>query len=477
MSAANQRRQEPSEDCSSLAYSTVKACSATNSEVTATTTKTRSAPKATHVLCGQSTCSGDTCGLPQEKRSVGNSTLGSLVKRGKPEDGEPPGPEDYNGSVDQFVAKDTFGTVVKHAIPEMGDVTTSSSLVFRGKVEQIAITGLYGCTSVIAISKKGVFVSHTYERHMADGAPTFQEQVIQGVHRGLGNDYHPFGIDELTNNPDASPDGLGTIFGDNRPGADNNLDVHVYIVTPRLRMPIYDTNADGTDKLDADGFPVWVPDEARLDENALPNTRLYPGSVTELLTNLDGSFKGSEHGAIVDIIDYAPNVLPKAWHDKRDDLFLEVLDAEAGEATLRAQEELDKHRASVPYILGNGDNRNARGKVLVQYRPAHGCNDRAGWRVWAEGRGIQGREHSWKPRPGQVFEREGAQKRQESCDSMDEDDSGNNEDDSSSNEDDSGNNEDDSGNGDDSGNDDDSNDEPQPGPPPRPPPGAGVRIQ
>lgn len=90
----------------------------------------------------------------------------------------------------------------------------------------IGMRGLVGCTSVVVISRAGVYVSHLWENPSFIPA-NFQREVLDALDRGGGTDRMP-GIRNLTEPRPQLPPGVGT-----RPGllaAANRPEV--LIITP-----------------------------------------------------------------------------------------------------------------------------------------------------------------------------------------------------------------------------------------------------
>lgn len=99
-----------------------------------------------------------------------------IQKRGDQEDGEWPGDSDYTSHA-AFITGEVFqgyhgGTVnapeiVPFPPPDHPGDTTSNYILFQSQVKQLAVRGLYGCTSVIVVSQRGAWASHIWE------SPTF----------------------------------------------------------------------------------------------------------------------------------------------------------------------------------------------------------------------------------------------------------------------------------------------------------------
>ena len=168
-------------------------------------------------------------------------------------------------------------------------------------------------------------------------------------------------------------------------------------------------DANGLPVLEANGLQAFVPDEVRMDENANAGQLLFPLHVETIRGDLENTFPGVP----IEIVEYSPNVLTA---QKTEELQIAWMEKEANPEDEEKQKAYSELVAQKIDALGDSDNKNPRGKVLLQYRPAHDCKDNASWRIWVEGRGLQGRQMEWDPLPGQVFQPPGPQKRQDTCD-------------------------------------------------------------
>ncbi|RYP89585.1 hypothetical protein DL770_004306 [Monosporascus sp. CRB-9-2] len=323
-----QRREE----CSSLVYSTVIGCAASN---TATTTTTTVSPSITP---WDETCSPETCGscsgsdsdnLSLQKRLFEDSPKRSkVVQRGAWAE-----PADYDGGVEAFfrgevaraydVALDDVGAVAL-STSYSGEFTSSYARAWENEVATVGVAGLYGCTSIVVVSDKGVWATHMWENPSFTGeliiagfayqdendldesgkprqkymgpffeAPElkearFQRDIIDAIHTGnpsLDN-WHTFGLDELRNsNSPQHP--LGHIF-------DNAEETRVFIVTPRPRAAMDDPNR-------------------HVDQNA--GQRAFEREVEAIREEIDDIF---DEKAPIQIIDYYPLITPIDWPHNND---------------------------------------------------------------------------------------------------------------------------------------------------------------
>lgn len=256
--------------------------------------------------------------------------------------------------------------------------TTSNYIIFEDTVSSISVTGLYGCTSVIVISRRGAWVSHIWEAAFKSD-DLFQEDAIGKIHKGDGDVLHPFGIDELRNQANVGP--RGVIFGDNT-NPNYDPDIHVFLMTPRERAAEYTLHDDGKSL-------SWVEDELRerLDANA-DKPPLYDDRMNQIRKDLQDTL-GSN--VPVQTIGYSPPVRTLAesreWMAaarRKDDAAIERLEMK------------------VQNRLGDPEFKSFRGKALLQYRPASDCADKARWRLWVENRAVQG-QAEWDPSSSQSF--------------------------------------------------------------------------
>lgn len=113
---------------------------------------------------------------------------------------------------------------------------TYNFITFGKEVQTLTVTGLYGCTAVIVISRTGAWMGHFYETpffrlNMPDD-PNFINFVVEAMDTGVprfqpGQQYiNQYAIGELRNHYDKGD--LGHIF-------DDEHDPQVMIVTPRYR--------------------------------------------------------------------------------------------------------------------------------------------------------------------------------------------------------------------------------------------------
>ncbi|KAK2733531.1 hypothetical protein CKAH01_08326 [Colletotrichum kahawae] len=359
--------------CSTAAFTTVTGCSGQNSA----TTSTSELSTPTEWLCNPSTC-GDTECAASEKKSRQLAPR-ELRERGDPEQGVWPDPSDYHNNQDAFMIGETWEIVetqvpndakeVKLTKAEHGDHVTSHNWIsFEDKVGAISVHGLWGCTSVVVLSRRGAWASHIWEKAFSSPIEDdFTLRAIMDLHSGAGTndestEYREWGIDDLRYQPDAGDRGI--IFGDGTP-ADNDLPIQVFIFTPRERPPSSAT------------------DDVRKDPNYMTGGFLYGPRIAQLHAHLHGTFSATSTQVRVDVIDYAPRTKVEKWEGPDE-------------------------RPDTPDELGDTNIRESRGKMLIQYQPAPDCTGKASWRLWVEGRQLEGRTASWDPASNQIFQGQAA---------------------------------------------------------------------
>lgn len=114
----------------------------------------------------------------------------------------------------------------------------SSKLVqFTNKVATLGLRGLYGCTAVVVVSRKGAWMAHFWEDRFR------ANDVVPVLIRGTGKKYiSEHGLEMLRNN-DALD--IGHIFDDeNMP--------RIFIMAPRMRIRIGDKVVDDSEHAGGD---------------------------------------------------------------------------------------------------------------------------------------------------------------------------------------------------------------------------------
>jgi hypothetical protein len=117
---------------------------------------------------------GPNPGLQREDSGKDLSDLVQVKAPESPEDPDIPGPlaevNDYD-TYDKFMVEEMGKAEHLNQVPHrMDDPTGSSSSIVRAwkkKAINVGVRDLYGCTCVIAVSRRGVWMSHLFE------VPTF----------------------------------------------------------------------------------------------------------------------------------------------------------------------------------------------------------------------------------------------------------------------------------------------------------------
>ncbi|TKW49740.1 hypothetical protein CTA1_11165 [Colletotrichum tanaceti] len=368
--------------CLTSAYTTITGCSVLNSVATVTTTRT-SEPRPSDPLCGPA-CGNGACqafrpgpgatadaARPQRPPQRQSRSAGpKLVGRGEPRDGEWIDPSDYAGGYQEFMQEEfefmrtrrNFG--VSHHQPklvldgppmpdERDSLTTvrSNWILFQDKVETLAVEGLVGCTVVVVVSDRGAWMGKFYEETVADAA-LFAEALSKWKTGRQPQDawslYARYGVDDLRNHPERGE--VGKIFG----SADDPIGfpVGIYTISPRRRVAEQgEESSQGPPPSQFDshlgGTPVY-PQVGRIDEDfrGVASTHTYRADsaaayyLQEQLTEAERYHR--EHGELSDMY----------WSRLLQDRILDT----------------------------------AKGKVMLQYKPANRCSDSdlASWRLWID---------------------------------------------------------------------------------------------
>ncbi|TQN65794.1 hypothetical protein CSHISOI_09620, partial [Colletotrichum shisoi] len=361
--------------CLTSAYTTIAGCSVLNSVATVTTIRT-SDPRPSDPLCGPG-CGNGACqafqppasaaadaARPQkpERRSAGPN----LLSRGEPSRGEWRDPADYPGGYHEFMEMEfdymrrrmNFG--LSHHQPklvldgppmpnERESLTTvrSNWVLFRDKVETLAIEGLVGCTVVVVISDRGAWMGKFYEETISDA--TLFAEALSGWRTGRQaqddwTKYARYGIDDLRNHPERRD--IGEVFGSDDDAV--AFPVRILVITPRRR--------------------VVEPDEGR---SAGPPVQLdYEGGGMPV------------YPQVRRIVDDILEAIPQRYHDESLVRFYPQEQLTEEERYHRENGELSDLYWS--NTLQDRILHTAQGKVMLQYQPAGRCTDDASWRIWVD---------------------------------------------------------------------------------------------
>ncbi|KAF7515117.1 hypothetical protein G7054_g14750 [Neopestalotiopsis clavispora] len=386
--------------CTTQAFTTSASCSGQNSATTTVSTATASVtdPVCAPDTCGSGFCTNskraDTPALEVKPRDVVKSV--QYQKRGDPDEGDWVDKDDYSNNYKSMTAGEVFAayhkdevmggdyiSVVPFAEINAQDnmMTTSATIMFKDKVLSLAVEGLWGCTSVIVVSRRGAYASHIWEpsfNYETDqDRQLFQERAINQLRNGLGasDPNNPYGLDDLMGgNEDQTK-----IFGGE--GVDDPH-TQVFFVAPRPRVPIFDQNNQAT------------PDNVRQDENANAGQLAFGPRLDDIRDSL--SFLDTSDFTTVE---YSPKVLS----------FQKLMSNPSPQDVMKD--------------LGDESRTDHRGKVYLQYQPAKTqCGDQAGrqaaWRLFVEGNPVGSKHDEWDAIAGygQVFGQSNANpKRQDSC--------------------------------------------------------------
>ncbi|KAK1995238.1 hypothetical protein LX36DRAFT_692716 [Colletotrichum falcatum] len=365
--------------CSTTAYTTATECSALGKTAAVTTTVT---PTPIVPLCGPETCGGQVC--PKEETAPPKSPAArALPKRGNPALGRWPDPADYpnhEGFIADQIDGIAQGTASKprynpKLVKHFDNWPISAAWVpFKGDVEALALQGLYGCTSIILVSRRGAWNK--------DRATPFGRLIDEYLPMGMNprdpyRHYYEYGLAEMKDHPELGD--AGSMFGDVPKGTDtpSSLNMRAYIVTPRVHL----------------GRQLYVDDSGQVIPHAVLNnvhhqrgTMRAPAHVERLKWEID-----KVYGDIpMEVLDYNAWV-PKLEHTTRWDSQRILTDDHGTEYGRLRDYMAAMTRPTV------------RGKFLLQYQPAKTCSDRAEWRLWFEGQPVGDRADVWAPLKDQVF--------------------------------------------------------------------------
>lgn len=414
--------QQAATSCVTSAYTTVTGCSATPAATTVRTTSTVSQSES-EPTCEPETCGGSECPALPRRELLDEHEHAGLLKRGNPAEGEWPDPSDYvnpdsfigrqliairrgldpslNGGYDPVLVP--HGDVAGNVPRDRLGITTANHILFKSRVAAIALEGLYGCTSVVVVSRRGAWVSHIWERDMTL-EDQFQKKVIGDDEESTGIkhafkewdpafEFFEYGLEDMVENPEDRR--VGFTFGDVLPsGADEeddtlktpkDLGTRAFIFTPRHRLA-----------------SRYKDDGTLMDESEfLDNIDFHKGTVRNGLrvARLSGLITDLFEGIPVEVVDYMPLPLTNEMHLRFDRLADERNAAKRPETA----DEARRRKMEVWNYMDRKQLGTPRGKLLLQYKPAKTCNDKAAWRLWIENQGVERRSDEWTPERGQVF--------------------------------------------------------------------------
>lgn len=219
---------------------------------------------------------------------------------------------------------------------------TYNFVTFGDKVQTLALGGLWGCTAVFVVSRKGAWLGHfweadTFSAHAAD-SDYFRDHILNALDTGNPGEFiaeyvNEYAIGDLRNKNDKGD--LGHMF-------DDNNKPHIYIAAPRARVWDFDTWSWSNN-----------PDAGH------PDVLMYPDHTAAIQAKLREMFPAAPNAEEeeIDVLDYAPMTQGDKWDTEYDTY---------------------------------------RGKVLIQYQPSPKVCDQSGgegpplpakWRVWFQAEG------------------------------------------------------------------------------------------
>ncbi|OHW93877.1 hypothetical protein CSPAE12_07603 [Colletotrichum incanum] len=374
--------------CSTSTYTTATECSVPGSATTVTTTHT---PTPTIPLCAPGECGGRFCSVKTKRSKF--SIVQDLGKRGDPAIGKWPDPSDHqthqgfivnqlDGMFGGTATKPRYNPkLVKHH-PE-GSIS-ADWVTFKDNVEAVALEGLYGCTSIILVSRRGAWISHIWQTVFENLVPNideFEMMIDEDLPYRIPPDepfheYYEYGLEDMKDNPELGD--AGVMFGNDAVAVDTplSLNMRAFIVTPRKwQTPGLFTDTNGQ----------FIPHEILNHINHQQGTVRYPNEIERLKRAVAGVY-----GDIpLEVVDYNP-IVPKWAHLEKWSSERKMVD-DYGNVF-----EIEDYMA----VQTNG---NVRGKVLLQYQPATTCGDMAEWRLWVEGQPVGSRTDKWAPLENQMF--------------------------------------------------------------------------
>lgn len=302
-------------------------------------------------ICSRNTCGStgnSTCPIPKPA-SAGKDIIGAVLdvtspvlavagpgpdlkvapnRRTQPAAGRWSDPINYGSNRHQFIRGETY-LAMENAATKV-DISTSwttfNHIVFGAQPETLGVAGLFGCASAFVISRRGAWMSH------------FWEQDFDGTDPD-GDYFREHVLDALTTGVGNEPPipflnwaPLGELHNNDENGYlghlfDDDSNPQVFVAYPRMRIMLPDGTFSNDENAGSDQVMQWPDHVQKIVE------RLHDIFPTVMIRGLA----------------YSPMVNAGA-----------------------TDPEFDTHR----------------GKILIQYQPAHDCDDppHARWRIFAHGR-------------------------------------------------------------------------------------------
>lgn len=281
-STSTRQAHSNSDDRISSGSSSASRTSSVKSSISRTSSVSSSATSSVGFLCAPtcSACANVAPPPPTDPFKVKRHLQGEVALKDK-RMLDWPANAPYNGNQNYFIWQQFMNTV-RSVVALSRDPAHPSTARYQPLLNQpfgMAVTGLYGCTSLIITSTKGVWMSHFWENpsfndpllNAAQQQARFEQQVISKLGPGDGNNIMPGLTQFITPNGQFSPDSH----------------VQAVIITPQNR------------------------------NNPVPGVRMYNNMVQQIAGNVTNLFGGNynqgNYGTLsgpVIIQDYAPNSSP-----------------------------------------------------------------------------------------------------------------------------------------------------------------------
>ncbi|KXH54223.1 hypothetical protein CSAL01_02285 [Colletotrichum salicis] len=382
--ARAKRDAQAEKACITSAHTTITGCSATPVATTVTTTTTTTAFSYAEPTCDPETCGGQSCPIDQGTRSIEPLRF-DLEKRSVPTLGDWPDPDDYSAENKQ--------NFVSHQLQMIADFMPNPELTVATSPKSLS-SAIFGCTSVDVVSQRGAWMSHIWERDMTQ-PDRFRKSILQEMLFGLeegdpAERFFKYGLENLRGIPKLAPEGV--MFGDfsenengNKGNKKSSRDVNTraFIVTARERPERMR------------GGEI-IPESEFIDDINLNTGTRHARQHADQLADM---LREVLDGIPVEIVDYSPSLVPKELYLK----FRKLEDERRKAKREKTPEEKSQRNKGVFLYQIKAQYGTPRGKLLLQYRPAKTCNDKAAWRLWIENQEVGSRTDEWAPASNQIF--------------------------------------------------------------------------
>ena len=171
------RTGRSTESCTTTCYASSTGCSIAGSITTTTQT-----PAPLEEICAPSCrlCNGDRMSMP--RISIGNH------KRVLPI------PPKYPAAITAFMNDEISKSFT---IPHDLDDSTGARMMLEKTKLNGAVIGLWGCTTVIVVSRKAIYMSHLWESDFQKSDSIFQTNVLNALEYGIPLHGHKYGMPSL----------------------------------------------------------------------------------------------------------------------------------------------------------------------------------------------------------------------------------------------------------------------------------------